>query len=104
MDTLTLDFSVIGINTPHGTIAAEVADDGMASSGIAAGDVVLVCPRPPKAGDIVAVELEGGIVLRRFDSAAVVSMLRSDSPESAELAAARNSVLGVAVGLIRKLR
>ena len=76
----------------------------MATDGIAAGDVVLVCNQPPHDGDVVAVDIEGQTVLRRFAVAGDVSMLRTDSSEAAEMPAARHTVLGVAVGLIRKLR
>ena len=84
-NTLTMDLSDIGIITMPSSSAVRADDDSMECAGIKAGDVVLMEKREPRAGDIVAVLVNGRAEFMRLP------------------AGSEGEVEGVAVGLIRKL-
>ena len=63
---LQIDAETAGIRQSRRAFALKVHGDSMVDAGILDGDIVILEPRPPNNGDIVAALIDGETTLKRF--------------------------------------
>lgn len=101
--SINLDLRGIGIVHEANSYAMQVLDDSMSDSGIYTGDIALLCSRPLTRGDIVAVELNGRMVLRRYLRIRQIPHILAENPRNPDLQPAFEiATHGVLWGLIRR--
>jgi repressor LexA len=102
-EALELDLRLFGRASPAGVFALRVRGDSMVDAQIADGDLVIVQKKPPRAGDIVAADLDGEVTLRRYVLVGGQPRLAAENPRYPDLIPAMSlQVQGVMIGLIRR--
>ena len=100
--SISLDLSGVGIPMEPGMYALFVYDESMIDAGIQHGDIALLKLASPQRGDIVAVEMDGRILLRRYLIIAQIPHLLAENPFRPDLRFAGNLPMqGVLWGSIR---
>ncbi len=97
-----LDLRGLGVPMEANMYAILVSDDSMSDAGISEGDIAILHQRPAGRGDVVAVELDGEVALRRFIILAKIPHLLAENPRRPDLCCACEiSLEGVLWGLVR---
>jgi repressor LexA len=105
IDRIQVDLSTARNVRTRDTFALRVRGDSMIDAGIFDGDVVIVEPRLPRNGDIVAALIDGATTLKRFiDRAGSPPYLKAENPGYPELHPLGELIIqGVATSVVRKL-
>ena len=101
-ESVALDEALFGLTPGTSIYALRVTGDSMTGAGINQGDLVVLTPRPPKSGDIVAALVDGRSTLKRYLHERNGPVLRAENPAYKEIVPADELVIqGVMVGLLR---
>ena len=100
-ESVAIDPRLFGL-PPHPSIfGLHVRGDSMIDAHIVEGDIVLLQPRPPRSGEIVAALVDGETTLKRLAFQQGRAILRPENPRYREIIPQeRFEVQGVMVGLI----
>ena len=100
---IVLDLGGIGMPMEEGASALYVTDDSMSDAGILSGDIAIISNAPAARGDIIAIEEDGRIVLRRYLILQGIPHTLAENPRRPDLRPAILRVVhGVFWGLIRR--
>ena len=78
--SIALDLRGMGILMEHNLYALLVHDESMIDAGVQHGDVAILRHAAPQRGDIVAVEMDGQVHLRRYILLAGIPHLLAENP------------------------
>ncbi|MEG2237126.1 MAG: transcriptional repressor LexA [Akkermansia sp.] len=102
--SITLDLSRLGKPQSKSTFALRVRGESMIDAAICDGDIVILEPRAPKPGDIVAALIDGGTTLKRYMIRDNQPCLHAENPLFPNLIPVRElQIQGVVVALVRSL-
>ena len=100
--SIALDLGGMGVPMEPNMYALSVYDESMLDAGIQYGDIALLRHACPQRGDIVAVELDGRLLLRRYLIIAGLPHVLAENPFRPDLVFAHDLPMhGVYWGLIR---
>lgn len=102
---LQVDIQTAGRLARHQNFALQVRGESMVEAGIHDGDTVIVEPREPRDGDIVAALIDGETTLKRFVSKpGEYAYLKAENASFGELhPVADLTIQGVAKAIVRNL-
>ncbi len=101
-ESIALDGALFGLTPGVSIYALRVTGDSMTGAGINPGDLVVLTPRRPKSGDIVAALVDGRSTLKRYLDERNGPVLRAENSAYKEIVPADELVIqGVMVGLLR---
>ena len=101
-ERLGIDAELFGLPPDSDTFALKVRGDSMIDAHIVDGDIVLLSPRTPRNGDIVAALIDGETTLKRYLQRGATPYLKAENPDYPELIPAAELVIqGVLVALLR---
>ena len=105
IDRIQVDMPTSRNARQRGTFALRVRGESMIDAGIIDGDVVIVEPRTPRNGDIVAALIDGATTLKRLiDRPGSPPYLKAENAAYPELHPLGELVIqGVATSVVRKL-
>lgn len=102
--SITLDLSRLGKPQSKSTFALRVRGESMIDAAICDGDIVILEPRAPKPGDIVAALIDGGTTLKRYMIRDNQPWLHAENPLFPNLIPVRElQIQGVVVALVRSI-
>ncbi|MEM6910282.1 MAG: transcriptional repressor LexA [Verrucomicrobiota bacterium] len=102
-EVISLDPSLLGLRRDKGLFALKVHGESMIDAHICDGDTVILEPRQPRDGDVVAALIDGETTLKRFVVNQGQPYLRAENEEYPDLQPARELVVqGVLVSLLRR--
>ena len=100
---LSIDVASLGVSRKCDTFALIVRGDSMIDAHICDGDTVVLTPRDPRPGAIVAALIDGESTLKRFLVQRGRPFLRAENPRYPDLRPATELIIqGVMVGLLRQ--
>lgn len=102
--SITLDLSRLGKPQTDSTFALRVRGESMINAAICDGDIVILEPRKPVPGDIVAALIDGETTLKRYAVSGGKPYLHAENENYPDLRPVRDlQVQGVVVALVRSL-
>ena len=102
--SITLDLSRLGKPQTDTTFALRVRGESMINAAICDGDIVILEPRSPKPGDIVAALIDGETTLKRYAISDGKPYLHAENDNYPDLKPLRElQIQGVVVALVRSI-
>jgi len=103
--SISIDARTAGLSRGSRAFAVKVRGDSMVGAQINDGDLVILEPRSPQHGDIVAALIDGESTLKRYVSVDGGGFLKAENPLFPDLFPVRELIIqGVMVALIRRQR
>ena len=103
-ETILLDASACKISVSAKLFALQVRGDSMTGAAIEDKDIVIIEPRPPRDGEIVAALIDKEVTLKRLVIRASKSILRAENPRYPDLIPESDlCIQGVMVALFRSI-